>query len=79
MEKNQFDEHFIANNQITGASEVQKNKQNLNKILEDCVKQWCQDTTSHGFSNIVRTDSWLIKISWTLLVLASMGYCIYSN
>jgi hypothetical protein len=54
-------------------------KKRLAALLEDCVKEWCEHTTSHGFSNMVRTDSWIVRLTWIFLVLISFGYCIYSN
>jgi hypothetical protein len=67
------------NNKLLKIIEKEKQKQKLNTILEDCVKRWCEDTTSHGFSNMVKTDSWIIRIIWIILIILSMGYCVYSK
>ena len=61
----------------TNARQDEKNEE-LKQLMKDCIKEWCSDTTSHGFSNMVKTDSWAIRIAWIVLVVLSMGYCIYS-
>ena len=71
-------------NNATHGKESQKTKtktekeKQLNKLMKECVKEWCEDTTSHGFKNMVKTDSWLIRITWIILIIASMSYCVYS-
>lgn len=55
-----------------------RNKKNIKKVIKECVIDWCENTTSHGFSNLVRTDSWPIRILWLIIVIISMGYCFYS-
>ena len=51
----------------------------LKKLFKRSVKEWCENTTSHGFSNMIRTDSWIVRIVWLILIFAFMGYCIFSN
>ena len=67
------------NHKIIKLIEKEKQKQKLNTILEDSVKRWCEDTTSQGFSNLVKTDNWIIRIIWIILIILSMGYCVYSK
>lgn len=50
----------------------------LKKLFRECFKEWCENTTSHGFGNIVRTDSWFLRFVWMLLIILFSGYCIYS-
>lgn len=43
------------------------------------VREWCEDTTSHGFSNIIKTNSWFIRLCWIFILFFSIGYCFYSK
>ena len=60
------------------ANHKKEKQKQLNSLMKECVKEWCEDTTSHGFKNMVKTDSWLIRITWIILIIASMSYCVYS-
>ncbi|CAF1056474.1 unnamed protein product [Brachionus calyciflorus] len=62
----------------TAEEKKKEHEEALNKLLKDCVREWCENTTSHGFANMVRTDSWIIRIIWLILVIIFMGYCIYT-
>ncbi|RNA37541.1 FMRFamide-activated amiloride-sensitive sodium channel isoform X1 [Brachionus plicatilis] len=53
-------------------------KHEVQELLKKCVKEWCENTSSHGFSNLIRTDSWIIRIVWLILVLLFIGYCSYT-
>ena len=59
--------------------EEKKEEKTLGKSIVEYLKEWCDDTTSHGFKNIVKTDSWMIRIAWILLVIGSMSYCMLSK
>ena len=59
--------------------EEKKKEETLGRSIIEYLKEWCDDTTSHGFKNIVKTDSWIIRIAWILLVLGSMSYCMLSK
>lgn len=37
------------------------------------------NTTSHAIPNILRTNSWIIKIFWFILLLGAIGASIYSR
>ncbi|RNA20730.1 FMRFamide-activated amiloride-sensitive sodium channel isoform X1, partial [Brachionus plicatilis] len=50
----------------------------VQELLKKCVKEWCENTSSHGFSNMIRTDSWIIRIVWIILVLLFIGYCSFT-
>ena len=60
-------------------SEELKNVNTLKSELKKTAKEWCIDTTSHGFSNVVKADSWTIRIGWILVIIAFTGYCFYSE
>ncbi len=57
--------------------EIQKEK--LRAKLKACLHEWCNDTTLHGFVNIVKTDSIIIRLIWIVLIITCLAYCIYSN
>ena len=52
------------------------NKETLNK-LKKCSKEFCDETSTHGLANIVKTDIQVIRIIWILLVLTAAIYCSY--
>ena len=54
-------------------------KKTLNDKLKKCSVDFCEDTSTHGLGNIVKTDSWVIRIIWIVLVLAGTVYCTYCN
>ena len=66
-------------NKVNHGMKESKPKKGKKELMKECVREWCEDTTSHGFKNMVKTDSWVIRIIWVILIIASMGYCIYSN
>ncbi|RNA31126.1 FMRFamide-activated amiloride-sensitive sodium channel isoform X1, partial [Brachionus plicatilis] len=47
-------------------------------LMKKCVKEWLENSSSHGFSNMIRADSWMIKIVWLILVFIFMAYCIFT-
>ena len=51
----------------------------LKTDLKECLKEWCMGTTSHGFSNMVKADIRVIRISWVFLVVILTTYCFYSK
>ncbi|CAF0821207.1 unnamed protein product [Brachionus calyciflorus] len=53
-------------------------EEEMKKQIKECVREWCENTTSHGFSNMVKTDSNLIRVSWVVLVLCFSSYCLYT-
>ena len=53
-------------------------EENLELLPFDYVREWCEVTTSHGFSNIVKSKSWISKIIWILFVFAGITYCFIS-
>ncbi|RNA09553.1 FMRFamide-activated amiloride-sensitive sodium channel isoform X1 [Brachionus plicatilis] len=66
-------------NEIIYCTRREKKQFNLiQEPLKKCILEWCENTSSHGFSNMVRTDSWIIRIVWLILVLLFIGYCIFS-
>ncbi|CAF0942247.1 unnamed protein product [Brachionus calyciflorus] len=53
----------------------------MKKIIPNEIKKIILDniesSTSHGFPNILRSESYIIKFMWTLCLLISSGYCAY--
>jgi hypothetical protein len=73
------------NNQVTN-SEVKKDQENyLNeqwknhklKIFLNITKEVLLNSTSHGLPNILRNESIIIKIVWTVFLVASTSLCSY--
>lgn len=50
---------------------------NTGAKLKECSVDFCCETSTHGLSNMVRTDSRIIRLVWILLVLTGTGYCTY--
>ena len=51
----------------------------LSEKLKICSTDFCLDCTGHGLANIVKTDSWILKICWLVLVSAGTAYSTYCN
>ena len=51
---------------------------NLSDRLKGCLSEWCEDTTSHGFLNVVKTKNWISRIIWILLIVAGIAYSLLS-
>ena len=49
------------------------------KQIKECTYTCFAETTAHGLPNIVKNDNWFLKITWLILVLGGLGYCIYSK
>ena len=49
-----------------------KHKRALKKFVE-----WAESSTSHGFPNVFRAKSIVVKIIWALCFLVSTGFCSY--
>ena len=73
------DKKLKAKSEVFIMSSMKKVKQEeaLKQLIKESVKEWCENTTSHGFSNMVKTDSWVIRSVWIVLVVVSMTYCFY--
>ena len=71
IEKN----HFVNENHQN--SEI--NDKKLKNSLKDCVRSWCENTSSHGFYNMLESKFLINKIIWMILVLVGIGYCVLSN
>ena len=56
-------------------------KEDLNKNLKykKCSVEFCEDCTAHGLSNMIKTDSWIIRIAWITLMVIFFSYTAYSN
>ncbi|CAF0708689.1 unnamed protein product [Brachionus calyciflorus] len=55
-----------------------KKPKHARKLIKEKLLYWSSNTTSHGIPNIVRLDSKVLKITWLICFLASLGYCIYT-
>ena len=51
----------------------------LKKELKDCAKSWCENTTFHGFLNIIKTDSYILRLTWIIIVSLGFYYSTQSN
>jgi hypothetical protein len=45
--------------------------------IKEAIKEFCLDTTAHGFANIVKTDLIIIKLIWSVIVVVAFNYCAY--
>ena len=54
-------------------------EKHLKILLEKCLKDWCEETTSHGFFNIIKTKNWISKIFWILIVITGISYSFQCN
>jgi hypothetical protein len=45
--------------------------------IKETIKEFCLDTTAHGFANIVKTDLIIIKLFWSVIVIVAFNYCAY--
>jgi len=43
--------------------------------LKEKLKNWCERTTFHAIPNIASNEQIVLKLMWTLCLLASLGYC----
>jgi len=55
------------------------NKSLKKKQIKECTYTCFAETTAHGLPNIVKNDSWFLKVTWLILFLGGLGYCIYSK
>lgn len=52
-------------------------KEQLKSLLEESVKEFCEDTSFHGFGNLLKADNWIYRVVWSIIIVVSMGYCFY--
>ncbi|RNA17960.1 acid-sensing ion channel 1-like [Brachionus plicatilis] len=50
----------------------------LKKKIRECILDWCENTTNHGFSNIVKADTILLRLFWVVILVLFSTYC-FSN
>ena len=50
----------------------------LKEEVSQSLRETLESSAVHGFSNIIRNPHTAIKIIWTIAVLISASYCIYS-
>jgi hypothetical protein len=54
-------------------------KKSISHIFFETLRECCSDSTSHGIPNIARSDSWLIRIFWFLLLCGAVVASLYCN
>ncbi|CAF0707240.1 unnamed protein product [Brachionus calyciflorus] len=52
-------------------------KKKISSEIKKIILENIESSTSHGFPNIVRNESFILKLMWTLCLLVSSGYCAY--
>jgi hypothetical protein len=68
----------INESELNIKDEIRENKDiNIGQRIANSLKHVLESSTAHGFPNIVRNESKLLKIMWIVFLLASMGSCIY--
>ncbi|CAF0748556.1 unnamed protein product [Brachionus calyciflorus] len=55
--------------------EIKKTKKR--KAILEIITQWALSTTAHGFGNIARAESIILKIIWSVFLITSIAYCTY--
>jgi hypothetical protein len=61
------------------AKKQEEIEDNTSMIIKKMAKEWFENTTSHGFSNIVKSRNWFGRILWISILMASVVYCFYSK
>ena len=52
-------------------------KINLRQSFNESLIKVCSESTSHGLPNIFRTQNWLIRIFWTILLATGTSAALY--
>lgn len=47
--------------------------------IKNFLRNWCENTANHGFSNLVKTDSLISKLFWISILIMFFIYCFSSN
>jgi hypothetical protein len=56
---------------------IEKNwRSDAKQKIKKAFSEWCKNTTTHGFSPIVRNENYLIKLMWLVCFLISGGLCL---
>jgi hypothetical protein len=71
IQNNIFEEVKMPN-MIKKSLSLPKNDEKKSHFVE-----WCLDTSTHGFSNVIKADNWILKIIWIILILAATAGCLY--
>jgi hypothetical protein len=51
--------------------------ENKSKKIKNKIKSIIEDSTIHGLPRLLKSNSWISKIAWTLFFISSINYCIY--
>lgn len=54
-------------------------RKTVKSILKDSLIEVCSNTTAHAIPNIFRTENWIVRIYWLLLLIAATGGSLYCN
>ncbi len=59
------------------------NKREVNKnvflAIKKSIYEWTQVTSAHGFVHLGRPNHIFIKIFWSIIIAAALGYSFYSK
>jgi hypothetical protein len=59
--------------------EEDEEETSIKSKLKHVLQEWLNDTTTHGFSNILKSKTWFGRIIWTTILASSSCYCFYSK
>lgn len=68
------------NDSLSEKKEKEKEKKSTFRIYLETLRECCSNSTSHGIPNIARTESWVIRIFWLILLIGAAVasvYCIF--
>ena len=56
---------------------IEKTMERNSKKIKNTIKSIIKDSTIHGIPRLLKANSLMSKISWILLFICSISYCIY--
>ena len=61
------------------AEKIVKKKKQFGHVIIESVHETLETSTLHGVIQGYHSEKFTVQIFWTLLLLSSAGYCIFSN
>ena len=58
---------------------IRKKESKTKKEIIDITIECYENTTIHGFRNIIKADNIIIRLVWVIILIAGIGYSVYSN
>jgi hypothetical protein len=58
-------------------AEKEHKKKSTLQIYLEILKECCSNSTSHGIPNIARSDNWIIKFFWFILLFGATAASVY--